>query len=55
MSALPFQPLNPKPFLLKLTGEKVSVKLKWGLEYKGEYHAAVVKNATSVGIEYLSD
>ncbi|KAF7495010.1 Small nuclear ribonucleoprotein F [Sarcoptes scabiei] len=28
-------PLNPKPFLNSLTGKPVSVKLKWGMEYKG--------------------
>ncbi|KAK1442026.1 snRNP SmF like protein [Babesia gibsoni] len=28
-------PLNPRPFLTKLTGQKVIVKLKWGMEYKG--------------------
>ncbi|KAL7252846.1 hypothetical protein ACSBR1_007406 [Camellia fascicularis] len=27
--------LNPKPFLNNLTGKKVIVKLKWGMEYKG--------------------
>ena len=27
--------LNPKPFLSELTGKKVLVKLKWGMEYKG--------------------
>jgi len=28
-------PVNPKPFLNSLTGKAVSVKLKWGPEYKG--------------------
>ena len=28
-------PINPKPFLASLTGKKVAVKLKWGMEYKG--------------------
>nr|XP_055185919.1 small nuclear ribonucleoprotein F-like [Nyctereutes procyonoides] len=28
-------PLNPKPFLNGLTGKPVTVKLKWGMEYKG--------------------
>ncbi|PIO10857.1 hypothetical protein AB205_0081090, partial [Aquarana catesbeiana] len=28
-------PLNPKPFLNGLTGKPVIVKLKWGMEYKG--------------------
>ncbi|THF94158.1 hypothetical protein TEA_004421 [Camellia sinensis var. sinensis] len=28
-------PVNPKPFLNNLTGKKVIVKLKWGMEYKG--------------------
>ncbi|KAL3319930.1 hypothetical protein Ciccas_001386 [Cichlidogyrus casuarinus] len=27
--------LNPKPFLSNVTGKKVIVKLKWGMEYKG--------------------
>ena len=30
------QPVNPKPFLADLTGLSVVVKLKWGMEYKGE-------------------
>ena len=29
-------PLNPKPFLSGLTGKPIMVKLKWGMEYKGE-------------------
>ena len=29
-------PVNPKPFLNELTGKMVIVKLKWGMEYKGE-------------------
>lgn len=29
-------PVNPKPFLNELTGKPVIVKLKWGMEYKGE-------------------
>ena len=29
-------PVNPKPFLNELTGKSVMVKLKWGMEYKGE-------------------
>jgi small nuclear ribonucleoprotein F len=28
-------PVNPKPFLVELTGKPVIVKLKWGMEYKG--------------------
>lgn len=28
-------PINPKPFLAQLTGKKVCVKLKWGMEYRG--------------------
>lgn len=27
--------VNPKPFLAGLTGQAVSVKLKWGMEYRG--------------------
>ena len=30
-----FQPVNPKPFLASLVGKPVSVRLKWGQEYKG--------------------
>lgn len=29
------KPLNPKPFLNKLLGKNVIIKLKWGMEYKG--------------------
>jgi hypothetical protein len=29
-------PVNPKPFLNGLTGKPVIIKLKWGMEYKGE-------------------
>ena len=28
-------PINPKPYLNSLTGKAVTVKLKWGHEYKG--------------------
>merc|ERR1712038_1706562 len=28
-------PVNPKPFLEKLVGRMVTVKLKWGEEYRG--------------------
>ncbi|XP_057576617.1 small nuclear ribonucleoprotein F-like [Hippopotamus amphibius kiboko] len=28
-------PLNPEPFLSGFTGKPVMVKLKWGMEYKG--------------------
>jgi len=34
------QPVNPKPFLAELTGQDVVVKLKWGMEYKGELRCA---------------
>lgn len=27
--------VNPKPFLVDLTGRMVKVKLKWGMEYQG--------------------
>jgi len=30
------KPVNPKPFLVDLTGKQVRVKLKWGQEYQGE-------------------
>ena len=29
--------VNPKPFLMDLIGKQVVVKLKWGMEYKGEW------------------
>mmetsp|Transcript_35561 Transcript_35561/g.81504 ORF Transcript_35561/g.81504 Transcript_35561/m.81504 type:complete len:85 (+) Transcript_35561:74-328(+) len=29
-------PVNPKPFLNDLTSKLVLVKLKWGMEYKGQ-------------------
>ena len=32
-------PVNPKPFLNNLTGKPVIVKLKWGMEYKGNLDA----------------
>jgi small nuclear ribonucleoprotein F len=32
--------VNPKPFLMDLTGKLVLVKLKWGLEYQGILVAA---------------
>lgn len=31
--------LNPKPYLSELTGKKVLVKLKWGMEYKGNEYS----------------
>jgi len=42
LSSLPSHPqtipVNPKPFLNELTGKPVVVKLKWGMEYKGEFY-----------------
>lgn len=35
-------PVNPKPFLNNLTGKRVIVKLKWGMEYKGMRLSMVV-------------
>jgi small nuclear ribonucleoprotein F len=32
--------VNPKPFLVDLTGKTVKVKLKWGMEYQGVLAAA---------------
>lgn len=29
--------VNPKPFLFDLVGKPVVVKLKWGMEYHGEW------------------
>ena len=29
-----FEPVNPKPFLADLVGKNVTVKLKWGMEYR---------------------
>ncbi len=36
LSMQALQPVNPKPFLTELTGQPVIVKLKWGMEYKGQ-------------------
>ncbi|KAJ3723215.1 small nuclear ribonucleoprotein SmF [Lentinula raphanica] len=33
MSAV--NPVNPKPFIQELTGKRIRVLLKWGLEYRG--------------------
>ncbi len=33
--------MNPKPFLTELTGNPVIVKLKWGMEYKGNFIAPI--------------
>jgi small nuclear ribonucleoprotein F len=32
--------VNPKPFLIDLTGQLVKVKLKWGMEYQGKLESA---------------
>ena len=32
--------VNPKPFLIDLTGQTVKVKLKWGMEYQGRLASA---------------
>ncbi|KAL7558650.1 hypothetical protein ACA910_010026 [Epithemia clementina (nom. ined.)] len=32
--------VNPKPFLMDLTGKTVKVKLKWGMEYQGKLQSA---------------
>jgi small nuclear ribonucleoprotein F len=32
--------VNPKPFLIDLTGQLVKVKLKWGMEYQGRLESA---------------
>lgn len=32
--------INPKPFLVDLTGKSVKVKLKWGMEYQGRLESA---------------
>lgn len=32
--------INPKPFLVDLTGKSVKVKLKWGMEYQGKLESA---------------
>jgi small nuclear ribonucleoprotein F len=32
--------VNPKPFLVDLTGQQVKVKLKWGTEYMGKLESA---------------
>lgn len=28
-------PVNPKPYLIELINRKISVKLKWGIDYQG--------------------
>lgn len=51
------QIINPKPFLIGLTGKQVIVKLKWGQEYHGflvsidSYMNLQLQNA----IEYTSN
>jgi small nuclear ribonucleoprotein F len=32
--------VNPKPFLIDLTGRQVKVKLKWGMEYHGKLESS---------------
>lgn len=32
--------VNPKPFLVDLTGQLVKVKLKWGMEYQGRLQSS---------------
>jgi small nuclear ribonucleoprotein F len=32
--------VNPKPFLMDLTGHQVKVKLKWGMEYQGKLESS---------------
>jgi small nuclear ribonucleoprotein F len=32
--------VNPRPFLMDLTGQTVKVKLKWGMEYQGKLESA---------------
>lgn len=39
-------PVNPKPFLNELTGKPVMVKLKWGMEYKGELYLLPVPDSS---------
>lgn len=41
---LQLAPLNPKPFLTSLTGKQVMVKLKWGMEYKGNNDFKTIRN-----------
>jgi len=36
--------VNPKPFLKSMTGQMVVVKLKWGMEYKGEIGCSTAKS-----------
>lgn len=35
MASLPFEPVNPRPFLADCIGQSVTVKLKWGMDYTG--------------------
>jgi len=36
--------LNPKPFLQEMTGNVIIVKLKWGMEYKGNVTVVTIDN-----------
>ena len=55
------QPLNPKPFLEKLVGKSVIVKLKWGHEYHGileakdDYYNFKLANCEEWGFEENTD
>ncbi len=39
-AASQFVPVNPRPLLTQLTGSPVAVRLKWGMEYRGQLVAA---------------
>lgn len=34
-AALAAPNINPRPFLLELVGQKISIQLKWNMEYQG--------------------
>ncbi|EUT83495.1 hypothetical protein PFAG_03371 [Plasmodium falciparum Santa Lucia] len=41
-------PLNPKPFLNSLAGNRVIIKLKWGMEYKVIVLIIIMINVTYI-------
>ena len=47
-------PVNPKPFLNELTGKMVIVKLKWGMEYKGNLFDGILPSDRSRRFSLLS-
>ncbi len=48
-------PVNPKPFLNDLIGKMVMVKLKWGMEYKGDDCRCRSSNALAACRHHCAD